>query len=126
MKSKQDRRPYLVGIVLGICIGIGIGYMLSSAQVLQQMGKNNDGEVILAIATLKKLEKNEVAPASQMLRHVIATTYLDHTRNTYSLFIGRAYRNSELVERVEKAAKELPSLEQVINEEKSRYVQSSK
>jgi len=126
MKIKLDRRSYIFGIIFGICIGIGIGYMLSSAQVLQQIGRSNDGEVVVAIAALKKLERNDVASASQLLRHVIATNYLDHTRKMDGLFLGSAYRNSELVERVEKAAKELPSLEQVINEEKTRDVRGAK
>jgi Na+/glutamate symporter len=126
MIFKLDRQSYLFGIVFGICIGIGIGYMLSSAQVLQQIGRSNDSEVVVAIAALKKLDKNDVASASQLLRRVIATNYLDHTKKMNSLFLGRAYRNSELVERVEKAANELPSLEQVIKEERIRGVRSAK
>lgn len=126
MRLKLDRRSYIIGIIFGICIGTGIGYILSSAQVLQQIGKSNDGEVVIAIAALRKLEKNDVASASQLLRRVIATNYLDHTRKMDGLILGRAYRNSDLVERVEKVSKELPSLAQVIIEEKARDVRGAK
>lgn len=47
-------------------------------------------------------------------------------RKMDGLFLGRAYKNSVLVEKVEEAAKELPSLEQVINEEKARDVRRAK
>jgi len=56
MKFKLGRRSYIFGIIFGICIGIGIGYMISSAQVIQQIVRSNDGEVIVAIAALKKME----------------------------------------------------------------------
>lgn len=113
-------RSYIIGIIMGICIGVSIGYMLSIAQELHQIGKSDDGEVVLAIAALRKLEKNDLASAKQMLRRVIATDYINHTKKKDSWLLGRAYRNSELVERVEKATKELPGLEQAINEEKAK------
>ena len=55
MKRKLDRRSYLIGILMGVMIGIFGGYLIAISQGLHRLGSEQDGEVVLAIAALRKL-----------------------------------------------------------------------
>ena len=70
MKSKLDKRSYLIGIFMGVMIGIGCGYMIAIFQGLHQLGADQASEVSLSIAALRKLEKNDTESASKLLRLV--------------------------------------------------------
>jgi len=120
MKWKLHRVSYLLGILMGICLGVGIGFMSAVLDGVHRIGTNQEGEVVLGIAALRKLETNDVASAQRVLQRIVADDYLDQIEKKEPWLIQAAYRNSKVIERVEKAAKELPSLADAIEERKNR------
>jgi len=124
MKWKLDRRSYLLGILIGAMAGIGAGYMIALTQGIHRIGSDEDVEVALGIATLRKLEKNDVSSASRLLRHVIASKYLEHSRMADSRWSLVSNLNPTLINRVEAAANELPGLRQAIEEERTKSATS--
>ena len=105
---------------MGVCIGIGVGYICAGLQGVHRIGTDNEGEVVLGIAALRKLDTNDTAGAQQVLQWIVADNYLDHIEKKEPWWFHAAYRNSRLVERVEKAAKDLPGLAAAIEELKKR------
>ena len=125
MKWKLHRPSYLIGILMGICIGVGMGYMLAALQGLHRIGTDQEGEVTLGIAALRKLETNDLAGAKRVLHWLVADDYLDQMEKKEPWYqVG--YQNSKVVERVEKAAKELPGLEAAIAERKDKRTTTNK
>jgi len=120
MKWKLHRVSYLLGILMGICLGVGIGFMSAVLDGVHRIGTNQEGEVVLGIAALRKLETNDVASAQRVLQRIVADDYLDQIEKKEPWLIQAAYRKSKVIERVEKAAKELPSLADAIEERKNR------
>ena len=105
---------------MGAMIGIGGGYLIAIFQWLHHRGSEQSSEVVMSIATLRKLEKSDTESACRLLRIVIADNYLQHTDVTNSWWMCIVYRNSELISQVEMAADELPSLKQAIEEQRAK------
>ena len=120
MKWKLHRLSYLIGILMGVCLGIGVGYMCAILQGVHRIGTDKEGEVVLGIAALRKLDTNDMTGAQQVLQWIVADHYLDQIEKKEPWWFQAAYRNSRLVERVEKAAKDLPGLAAAIDERKKR------
>lgn len=119
MKWKPDRPSYLLGILFGIMVGFCVGYMVSLLEGLHRIGTDQEGEVVVSIATLRKLQTNDVASATRLLERVVVRDYVDHTKKMDNWFLALTYQNSKLVERVDNARKTLPGLDRAIEETKS-------
>lgn len=103
---------------MGVCLGITVGYMCAVLQDVHSIGTDKEGEVVLGIAALRKLDTNDTDGAKQVLQWIVADRYLDQIETKEPWWFQSAYRNSRLVERVEKAAKNLPDLAAAIEERK--------
>jgi hypothetical protein len=120
MKWKLHRRSYLAGILMGVCLGTGVGYICAVLQSVHSLGTDQEGEVVLGIAALRKLETNDVTGAQHVLQWIVAENYLDHIEKRDPWWLQAAYRNSKVVERVERAAKDIPGLAAAIQERKKK------
>lgn len=121
MKWKLHRSSYLIGILMGVCIGVGLGYMLAIRQGVHRLGLDQEGEITLGIAALRKLEANDMAGARQVLSWVVADDYLNQVEKKHSWYeVG----SNSSAERVEKAAKELPDLAAAIEEHRGKRATS--
>lgn len=119
MKWKLHRASYLIGILMGVCIGIGMGYMCAVIQGVNRIGTDQEGEVVLGIAALRKLETNDMDGAKRVLHWIVADDYLDQMVKKEPWYqVG--YQQSKVVEHVEKAVKELPDLAAAIEERKDK------
>lgn len=105
---------------MGVCLGIGVGYMCAVLQGVHRLGTDKEGEVVLGIAALRKLDANDTTGAQQVLQWIVADNYLDQFERKESWWFQAAYRNSMLVERVEKAAQDLPGLAAAIEERRKK------
>lgn len=105
---------------MGVCLGVGVGYIIALVQCVHRMGTDKEGEVVLGIAALRKLETNDTAGAKNVLHWVVADDYLDQIQKKEPWWFQAANYNPNLEERVEKAARDLPGLEAAIEERKKK------
>ncbi len=119
MNPKLHRRSYLIGTLMGVGLGIGVGYLCAVLQGVHRLGTDNESEVALGIAAMRKLDANDTAGAQQVLQWVVADRYLNQIEEEEPLWFQAAYRNSRSVEQVEKAAKDLPGLAKAIEERRT-------
>jgi hypothetical protein len=105
---------------MGVCLGTGVGYICAVLQSVHSLGTDQEGEVVLGIAALRKLETNDVTGAQHVLQWIVAENYLDHIEKRDPWWLQAAYRNSKVVERVERAAKDIPGLAAAIQERKKK------
>lgn len=84
------------------------------------LGAGKESEVVLGLATLRKLETDDVAGARKLIRTIVADDYLDQIEKTEPWWFQAASHHSRIVERVGIAAKELPSLAAAVEQRKEK------
>lgn len=104
---------------MGVGLGIGVGYLCAVLQGVHRLGTDNESELALGIAAMRKLDANDTAGAQQVLQWVVADDYLNQIERKGPWWFRSAYGNSRLVDQVEKAAKDLPGLAKAIEERRT-------
>lgn len=118
-KWRPEKRSYFIGILMGVMIGVGIGFIVSLKAGFDRFGNQRNGEVTLSVAVLRKLKGNDVESASRLLRKVIAiNVHADVSEDGNWLSSGTGL-DQKAIDLVNKAADEMPELKQAI-EEKAR------
>lgn len=110
---------YGMGVVMGILVGVCIGYIYAIQQSFTIGISSDDGKVELGLEILKLIDADNIAGIKRLTISSIASIYLSHIDNDSSQYLKKLYHNSNLVERVEYAKERYPDLIEEIERQSS-------